>query len=103
MALVFPDKDIEEELDYGLNFADWVTSGDDLQSAGTSVVQVGTSTPGGLEDIVVDSVTVVANIVVAWLSGGTVGEKYTLKFLCVDNNNPVRTVVRRATIKVKER
>lgn len=101
MALAFPDKDVEEELDYGLDFAAWVSAGDDIQAAGTSVAQDGNSVPGGLTDIVVDSVVVVANIVVAWLSAGTAGEKYTLKFLAVDNNNPVRTVVRRVTVKVK--
>ena len=101
--LTFPNKDVEEELEYGLNFSDWVSIGDDLQSAGTSVVQDGVSVPGGLSDLTVDSVTVVANIVVAWLSAGTLGEKYILKFLAVDNNNPVRTVVRRASIKISEK
>ena len=64
------------------------------------MVQDGVSSPGGLTDISVDSVVVASDIVVAWISSGTIGEKYTFKYLAVDNNNPVRTVVRRATIKV---
>lgn len=102
MALAFPDKDPEEVLEYSLNFSTWV-GGDVIQSVGTSVEQDGVSVPNGLTDIVVDSVVVAADIVVAWISAGTVGEKYTLKYLAVDDNNPVRTVVRRATVKVKEK
>ena len=102
MVLAFPNKDPEEVLEFSLNFTEWV-GGDTMQTVGTSVVQDGVSSPGGLSDIVVDSVVVAANIVVAWISGGTLGEKYTLKYKSVDNNNPVRTVVRRATLKVKEK
>jgi hypothetical protein len=97
------DKDPESILDYDLTFADWVTAPATLQSAGTSVVQDGASSPGGLTDIAVDQVVVAANIVVMWISGGTAGEKYTLKCTAVDNNSPVRTVVRRVVMKVKER
>lgn len=102
MALAFPDKDPEEVLEYSLNFSTWAGN-DEIQSGGTSVALDGTSVPGGLTDLAVDTVVVAADIVVAWLSAGTVGEKYTLKYLAVDNNNPVRTVVRRATVKVKEK
>jgi len=101
MALSFPDKDAEENLEYGLDFVAWISSGDPIQAAGTSVVLEGTSVPGGLTDLTVDSVVVASDLVVAWLSGGTVGEKYTLKWKAVDNNAPVRTVVRRATLKIK--
>lgn len=103
MAIKFPDKDPQEVLEYSLDFKNWLSGGDAIQAVGTSVVQEGTSTPGGLTDIVVDSVVVASNIVVAWISGGTTGEKYTFKYLAVDNNSPVRTVVRRTTIKIKEK
>lgn len=103
MALKFPNKDPEEILEYSLDFALWVSVGDTIQAAGTSVIQDGTSVPGQLTDIVVDSVVVAADIVVAWISGGTKGEKYTMKYLAVDNNSPVRTVVRRVILSVKEK
>lgn len=102
MALSFPDKDPEEVLEYSLNFSTWVGN-DTIQSGGTSVIQDGVSSPNGMTDITVDTVVVAADIVVAWLSGGTVGEKYSFKYLAVDNNNPVRTVVRRVTLKIKEK
>lgn len=100
--LKFPNKDPDEVLEYTLDFSDWV-GGDTIQAAGTSVVQDGTSSPDNLIDITVDLVVVAANLVVAWISGGTAGQKYTLKYEVVDNNNPVRTGVRRATITVKEK
>lgn len=103
MALKFPNKDPEEILEYSLDFIDWVTAGDTLQAVGTSVAQDGISTPNGLTDIVVDSVVVVSDIVVTWISGGTLGETYIMKVIAVDNNNPVRTVVRRVKLSVKEK
>ena len=97
------DKDPESVLDYDVDFALWVTSPSTIQTGGTSVVQDGVSTPNGLTDITVDSVIVAANIVVMFISGGTDGETYILKVTAVDNNNPVRTVVRRIKMKVKDR
>ncbi len=103
MAIVFPNKDPQEILEYSLDFKDWLSVGDAIQAVGTFVVQDGTSTPNGLTDIVVDLVVVASDIVVAWISGGTLGEKYTFKYTVVDNNSPVRTGVRRTTIKIKEK
>ena len=103
MALKYPNKDPEEILEYSLDFIDWVTPGDTIQASGTSVAQDGTSTPSELTDIVVDSVVVASNIVVTWISGGTIGETYIMKIIAVDNNNPVRTVVRRVKLLVKEK
>lgn len=98
----FPNKDDTEILEYTLNFGPWA-AGDVIQAVGTNVVQDGVSAPGLLTDIVIDSVVVASDFVVAWVSGGTSGEKYTLKYTVVDNNNPVRTGVRRATIQVKDK
>jgi len=100
--LKFPNKDAGEVLEYSLNFTTWAGN-DTIQAGGTSVVADGLSTPGGLSDLIIDSVVVAADIVVAWISGGTAGQKYTLKYTVVDDNNPVRTGVRRATISVKEK
>lgn len=97
------DRDPEEVLEYVMDFTAWVEAGDEIQTSGTSVALDGVSVPSGDTDLTIDSVVVGANLVVAWLSGGNEGEKYTLKWLCVDNNNPVRTVVRRATQKMKTR
>jgi hypothetical protein len=100
MALVWPQKDPEEVLDYPVQFNDWLVSGLDIAS-GATVVQEGTSTPGGLTDLVVDGVFVAGKAIVTWLSAGTNGETYTFKITATDTGNPVRTVVRRVKIKVK--
>lgn len=97
------DKGPKEVLDYVLDFALWIEAGDTIQATGTSVLLDGVSVPGGLTDLIVDQVIVGSNLVVAWLSGGTVGEKYTLEWIAVDDNNPVRTVVRHTLIKVKKK
>lgn len=103
MALKLPDKDPDEVLDYDVDFAQWVTSPATIQAVGTSVALDGVSSPSGDSALVVDTVIVGSNIVAAWLSAGTAGETYTLKVEAVDNNSPVRTVVRRVKIKVKEK
>jgi len=97
------DKGPKEVLDYVLDYSLWVETGDLIQAAGTSVLLDGASTPGGLTDLVIDQVIVGSNLVVAWLSSGTIGEKYTLEWIAVDDNNPVRTVVRHTNIKVKKK
>lgn len=100
MALVWPQKDPEEVLDYPVQFDDWLVAGCDI-AAGATVVQEGTSTPGGLTDLTVDGAFVAGKSIVTWLSGGTSGETYTFKITANDTGNPVRTVVRRVKIKVK--
>ena len=96
------DKGPKEVLDYVLDFSLWVETGDTIQAAGSSVTLDGVSTPNGLSDLAIDQVIVGANLIVAWLSGGTEKEKYTLEWIGVDDNNPARTVVRHTTIKVKK-
>ena len=100
MALVWPNKDPEEILDYPVQFDDWLISGLDI-AAGATVVQEGLSTPGGLTDIVVDGVFVSGKSIVTWLSLGTDGETYTFKITAQDTGTPTRTVVRRVKIKIK--
>ena len=97
------DKGPGEVLDYILDFSVWVEAGDTIQAAGTSVVLDGVSVPSGDTALIIDQVIVGGNLVVAWLSGGTEGDKYTLKWTGVDNNNPVRTVVRHTVLKVKKK
>lgn len=100
MALKWTDKDPDEVLDYPVDFEDWLVPGCDI-AAGATVIQEGTSIPGGLTDIVVDSVFVVGPRIVTWLSGGTIGESYTFKVTANDTATPIRTVIRRAKIKIK--
>lgn len=104
MAFIkFPTKDSAECLDYTFDFTDWVIAPAVLISSGTTVVQEGTSSPGGLTDIVVDLVLVSANKVIAFLSGGTNDETYTLICTALDDNGQVRRAVRRATLKIKDK
>lgn len=102
MALVWPNKDPEEVLDYPVQFDDWLVVGCDI-AAGATVVQEGTSTPNGLTDLVVDGAFVSGKSIVTWLSAGTAGDTYTFKITASDTGSPVRTVVRRVKIKVKEK
>jgi len=103
VALTWPNKDPEEVLDYPVQFDDWLVPGCDIDSVTTppTVVQEGTSVPGGLTDLVVDSIPVAGTALVVWLSGGTDNETYTFKITAQDTGTPVRTVVRRVKIKVK--
>lgn len=102
MALVWPQKDPEEILDYPVQFDDWLIAGLDI-AAGATVVQEGVSSPSGLTDIVVDGVFVSGKAIVTWLSLGTSGETYTFKITAQDTGTPIRTVVRRVKIKIKEK
>ncbi len=92
-----------EVLDYILDFSQWIEAGDTIQAAGSSVVLDGVSVPSGDTNLTIDQVIVGGNLIVAWLSGGTEGDKYTLKWTGVDDNNPVRTVVRHAKLTVKKK
>lgn len=97
------DKGPGEVLDYILDFSQWIEAGDTIQSAGSSVVLDGVSVPSGDTALTIDQVIVGGNLIVAWLSGGTEKDTYTLKWTGVDNNNPVRTVVRHTKLKVKKK
>jgi hypothetical protein len=100
MALVWPNKDPEEVLDYPVQFDDWLVSGCDI-AAGATVVQEGVSEPGGLTDLTVDGVFVAGKSIVTWLSAGTNDETYTFKITANDTGTPIRTVIRRVKIKIK--
>jgi hypothetical protein len=104
MALSWPAKDPEEVLDYPVQFDDWLIPGCNIENApAPTVVQEGTSDPGGLTDLLVDNVFVAGKSIVTWLSGGTAGETYQFKITAQDDATPTRTVVRRVKIKVKEK
>lgn len=109
MALKFPNKDPEEVLDYPIQFDDWLVTGCDLNngSPGFPTVDIESQTPGNsaspLTPLSIDNIFVSGKAVVVWLSGGDAGETYTLKVTAQDNATPVRTVVRRVKITIKEK
>ncbi len=106
MALKFPsDKDRGEALEFILDLTDWVVSPAVIQAGGTSAVLDGNSVPTGDTDLTIDSVVVAGNKIFTWLAKdtGTDGDKYTILYTFVDNNSPVRTGIRRVTIKIKEK
>lgn len=105
MALKWPDKDPEEVLDYPLDWTDWLASVAPAVLDSVVVAQDGASDPGGLTDIVIDQQLVTTPNIVAWLSGGTAGEKYTFKVTVSDDGTSPneRTAVRRVTLKVKNK
>lgn len=99
--LKWPDKAPEECLDYPLDWSDWLVTGALVDSV--THVQEGTSDPGGLTNIVLDSETVATPNTIAWLSGGTDGETYTMLVTATDDQVPERRGVRRVKIKVKKK
>ena len=104
MALSWPNKDPEEVLDYPVQFNDWLVAGCDIAAApAPTVVQEGLSEPSGLTDLTVDNAFVAGKSIVVWLSSGTAGEKYTFKITASDTGDPVRTVIRRVKIAVKNK
>ena len=67
-------KDPDAILPYGLNWTDWIISGDSVTEASWTI----TSPSGDADPIVVDSSSVAANVTTAILSGGTAGNSYSL-------------------------
>lgn len=103
MALVWPNKDPEEYLDYPVDFTAWVVAGNNIDSAAAVVEsQVGDDTASPL---VVELVQFGSDIVNVWLSGGVSGVSYVFKVTVSDDNvTPSdRVGVRRVKIKIKEK
>lgn len=105
MALAWPDKDPGEVLDYPLEWDAWLVQGATLSAVGgdCTVVLEGVSSPGGLTNLTIDLVQVASPDVVTWLSGGSVGETYTLLATVKDNQTPKRTGVRRIKISITKK
>lgn len=107
MALSWPDKDPEEELDYPIDWSDWVVSPAAIDSA-VAVIETATLADGSTESsptLVIDSTNFAQNITNTWLTGGTLGATYVLKVTVTDDNvTPFdREGVRRVKIKIKEK
>lgn len=101
MALKWPDKDPEEELDYPVDFSQWVVQGNTIDSAACVIESV--DGDDSANPLVVDTVNFASDIVNVWLTGGVVGVKYTFKVTVTDDNvSPFdRQGVRRVTLKIK--
>lgn len=84
-------KDPDAVLDYSLDLSAWLTdAGDSLQS----LVVIGNG-------VTIDSHAISGTSVIAWVSGGTVGESATVTFRFTTANG--RTDDRSITLKIRER
>ena len=85
-----------------MDWTQWLVTGAQVDNAPSVTVEIESATPDESPyTLNIDQVVVANPDITAWLSGGTVGTKYTLKFKGTDNQTPERTYVRRATIKIK--
>lgn len=102
--LVWPDKDPEEQLDYPIDFSDWVATGKTIENA-DAVVESSTPDESPAFGLTVDFVQAASDIVNVWLSGGTVGTTYIIKVTVDDNETSPeeRVGVRRVKLKVKQK
>ncbi len=87
-------KDPSAVLDYGIDWSDWLESGESIATSTWTV------TPSGLT---VDSETEDADSTLIWLSGGTAGVSYDVTNKIVTDNATPRTDERTIRIHVKER
>lgn len=109
--ILFPDKDPGDVLDYSFSFAD--EEGEAVAIRSAEVVVESASPPETPISLIISDVSVVvsdplagvADTVVFWQSGGTVGTTYVLRAQEQDNQTAPRDrqVVRRAAIRVAKR
>ena len=84
-------QDPDAVLDYTFNWSDWLDGSDELAS----------HTIDAEDGITVDSSSHTATAVTVWLSGGTVGEDYSVT--CHITTNDGRADDRTMTLRVRER
>lgn len=84
-------KDPDAVLDWFWDFGDWLSAGDTIATH-TTVADAG---------LTVDASTVDGNGVRVWLSGGTVGETYTVRVRVVTNQS--RTIDRSVDFLIGEK
>lgn len=88
-----PDpKDPDATLDYQLDWSDWLATGESISSAAVTVT-----------DATLVSTVTTNTTVTAWISGGTVGNRVTIKYHITTNNSPARIDERTLTIRVANR
>ena len=104
-------KDPEAVLDYAFNWADWLdtsTTPDESITAHTVTVSTGLTLDSSMvSDFVIaaevpeDEVTIPNSLVIAWISGGTVGTTYRVE--CLITTSAGRKDERSLWITVQER
>lgn len=93
MSLTSYKKDPGEELDYVIDWSDYLQTSEVINTSSHSV-------PAGLtKDTESDTDTTTT----VWLSGGTAGETYRVECTIVTNSSPARTAVRSFTIVCEDR
>lgn len=93
-------KDSNAVLDYTFDWTAWLDDAvDNISSADVSIA----SGAEPASNIAVDSVAIVGKTVVAWVSGGQVGETAALRCRITTDNVPPRIDDRTVYLKVKER
>jgi hypothetical protein len=90
-------KDPDAVLDYIFDWTLWL---DDVVD---TIASQTVTTPAGTGNIVIDDSDIVGKTVVAYISGGTVGQTYPVTCQIVTAASPARTDERTIYIKIKER
>ena len=89
MATVVRQKTPQGVLDYPVRFASWLSGGETISTANAFVT-------GNDSVLVVDTVNIIdtGQTAEVWLSGGTIGQSYTVEVEVVTNNPTPRTTRR---------
>lgn len=102
--ITFPKKDPDEVLDYSLDFTSWLVEGASMDNTPSFEVEVEQVVPDESPvTLQVDSFSLSNSVLTIWLSGGTLGSKYTLKVTGTDDQVPERTIVRRAVLRIRKK
>jgi hypothetical protein len=88
-------KDPGEELDYVIDWSDWLDTENSEEIFSSSF-----NVEAGLTKDSQDSTTTTS---IVWLSGGSAGEEYRVECTIVTNNSPARTGVRSFAIVCEDR
>lgn len=88
-------KDPDATLDYVFDWSDWLEDGESISTAAVDV-------DSGITENTGDRQTT-SSAVKVWLTGGSVGERYTVSCEITTDNSPARIDERSMTIQVKQR
>lgn len=80
----------EDVLDYSVDFSPWLDTGDTVQSADATTTS---------DSVTVDSVSVVDQKVIVWLSGGETGETACIEVVITTSDGRKKTAVFKIRIK----
>lgn len=91
----FPDKDPNEELDFGLDWTQRLI----VNNVADRIISSSWAVPGG--GLTITAQSFLNNDTTVWLEGGTAGQTYTVTNTVVTAGN--RTMVQSATLKITPR